>query len=95
MNQKELRTTFAHPTRELSVEDVEQAQRHYRDATARGKALGFASNYSRRYRWKSVRFSLQLCKCCMTGRCTRRAAWCDRRVSRDSSAPLAAERQAV
>ena len=32
MNQKELRTTFAHPTPELPVEDVERAQQHYRDA---------------------------------------------------------------
>ena len=32
MNQKELRTRFAHPTPELPVEDVERAQRHYRDA---------------------------------------------------------------
>ena len=32
MNQKALRTTFAHPTPELPVEDVERAQRHYRDA---------------------------------------------------------------
>jgi predicted enzyme related to lactoylglutathione lyase len=32
MNQKQLRTKLAHPTPELPVEDVEQAQRHYRDA---------------------------------------------------------------
>lgn len=32
MNQKELRTTFGHPTPELPVADVERAQRHYRDA---------------------------------------------------------------
>jgi uncharacterized glyoxalase superfamily protein PhnB len=32
VTQKELRTTFAHPTPELPVEDVEQAQQHYRDA---------------------------------------------------------------
>ena len=32
MNQKALRTTFAHPTPELPVEDVERAQRHYCDA---------------------------------------------------------------
>ena len=32
MNQKQLRTTLAHPTPELPVEDVERAQQHYRDA---------------------------------------------------------------
>jgi predicted enzyme related to lactoylglutathione lyase len=32
VNQKALRTTFAHPTPELPVEDVERAQQHYRDA---------------------------------------------------------------
>ncbi len=32
MNQKQLRTTFSHPTPELPVEDVERAQQHYRDA---------------------------------------------------------------
>src|SRR5205823_5752192 len=32
VNQKQLRTTFAHPTPELPVEDVERAQQHYRDA---------------------------------------------------------------
>lgn len=32
MSQKGLRTTFAHPTPELPVEDVERAQQHYRDA---------------------------------------------------------------
>lgn len=32
MSQKAVRTTFAHPTPELPVEDVERAQRHYRDA---------------------------------------------------------------
>ena len=32
MNQKQLRTTFGHPTPELPVEDVERAQQHYRDA---------------------------------------------------------------
>ena len=32
MNQKPLRTTLAHPTPELPVEDVERAQQHYRDA---------------------------------------------------------------
>jgi uncharacterized glyoxalase superfamily protein PhnB len=31
MNQKPLRTPFAHPTPELPVEDVERAQRHYHD----------------------------------------------------------------
>ena len=31
MNQKELRTTFSHPTPELPVADVERAQQHYRD----------------------------------------------------------------
>ena len=31
MNQKELRTTFGHPTPELPVADVERAQEHYRD----------------------------------------------------------------
>lgn len=36
MNEKELRTTFGHPTPELPVADVERAQHHYRDA------LGFA-----------------------------------------------------
>lgn len=30
MKQKLLRTTFAHPTPELPVEDVERAQQHYR-----------------------------------------------------------------
>jgi uncharacterized glyoxalase superfamily protein PhnB len=32
VNQKELRTTFSHPTPELPVTDVERAQQHYRDA---------------------------------------------------------------
>ncbi len=32
MNQKELRTTFSHPTPELLVTDVERAQQYYRDA---------------------------------------------------------------
>jgi uncharacterized glyoxalase superfamily protein PhnB len=32
MNQKRLLATFAHPTPELPVEDVERAQQHYRDA---------------------------------------------------------------
>src|SRR5205823_13408727 len=32
VNQKEMRTTLAHPTPELPVEDVERAQQHYRDA---------------------------------------------------------------
>jgi uncharacterized glyoxalase superfamily protein PhnB len=32
VNQEQLRTTLAHPTPELPVEDVERAQRHYRDA---------------------------------------------------------------
>ena len=32
MNEKPLRTTLAHPTPELPVEDIERAQRHYRDA---------------------------------------------------------------
>jgi hypothetical protein len=32
MTDKELHTTFAHPTPELPVEDVERAQQHYRDA---------------------------------------------------------------
>src|SRR4051794_20640763 len=32
VNQNPLRTTLAHPTPELPVEDVERAQRHYRDA---------------------------------------------------------------
>jgi uncharacterized glyoxalase superfamily protein PhnB len=32
VKQKELRTTFSHPTPELPVADVERAQRHYRDA---------------------------------------------------------------
>jgi catechol 2,3-dioxygenase-like lactoylglutathione lyase family enzyme len=32
VNQKQLLTTFAHPTPELPVEDVERAQHHYRDA---------------------------------------------------------------
>ena len=32
MNQKELRTTFSHPTPELPVADVERAQQYYRDA---------------------------------------------------------------
>ncbi len=32
MNQNQLRTTFAHPTPELPVVDVERAQQHYRDA---------------------------------------------------------------
>ena len=32
MTQKQLRTTFAPPTPELPVEDVERAQQHYRDA---------------------------------------------------------------
>ena len=32
MNQRELRTTFSHPTPELPVTDVERAQQHYRDA---------------------------------------------------------------
>lgn len=31
MSQKELRTTFNHPTPELPVADVERAQQHYRD----------------------------------------------------------------
>lgn len=31
MSQEELRTKFGHPTPELPVEDVERAQRHYRD----------------------------------------------------------------
>jgi hypothetical protein len=31
MDHKALRTTFAHPTPELPVEDVERAQQHYRD----------------------------------------------------------------
>jgi predicted enzyme related to lactoylglutathione lyase len=31
VNQKELRTTFNHPTPELPVTDVERAQQHYRD----------------------------------------------------------------
>jgi predicted enzyme related to lactoylglutathione lyase len=32
MSQKQLRTTFAQPTPELPVEDVERAQQHYHDA---------------------------------------------------------------
>lgn len=32
MNDKNLRTTFNHPTPELPVADVERAQEHYRDA---------------------------------------------------------------
>jgi hypothetical protein len=32
VNQKPLRTTLAHPTPELPVEDVERAQQHCRDA---------------------------------------------------------------
>ena len=32
VDQKALRTTFAPPTPELPVEDVERAQQHYRDA---------------------------------------------------------------
>jgi len=32
VNPEGVRTTFAHPTPELPVEDVERAQRHYRDA---------------------------------------------------------------
>ena len=32
MNEEGVRTTFAHFTPELPVEDVEMAQRHYRDA---------------------------------------------------------------
>src|SRR5947208_3612586 len=32
VNQKQLRTTLAHPTPELPVEDVARAQQHYRDA---------------------------------------------------------------
>jgi Bleomycin resistance protein-like N-terminal len=32
VNQKELQTTFSHPTPELPVVDVERAQQHYRDA---------------------------------------------------------------
>ena len=32
MTQRELRTTFNHPTPELPVADVERAQLHYRDA---------------------------------------------------------------
>ena len=32
MNQQPMRTTLAHPTPELPVEDVERAQQHYRDA---------------------------------------------------------------
>jgi hypothetical protein len=32
VNQKQLQTTFGHPTPELPVEDVERAQQHYRDA---------------------------------------------------------------
>ena len=32
MNQKESRAKLSHPTPELPVEDVERAQRHYRDA---------------------------------------------------------------
>lgn len=31
MNQKELRTTFSHPTPELPVADVERSQQYYRD----------------------------------------------------------------
>jgi len=31
MNQRESRAKFSHPTPELPVEDVERAQRHYRD----------------------------------------------------------------
>lgn len=41
MNRKELRTTFDHPTPELPVEDVERAQRHYRDAL--GFEIGWLS----------------------------------------------------
>jgi uncharacterized glyoxalase superfamily protein PhnB len=32
VNQNQVRTTLAHPTPELPVEDVERAQQHYRDA---------------------------------------------------------------
>jgi len=32
VNEEGVRTTFAHPTPELPVEDVERAQQHYRDA---------------------------------------------------------------
>ena len=32
MKQKELQTTFGHPTPELPVRDVEKAQQHYREA---------------------------------------------------------------
>ncbi len=50
MNQKELRTTFGHPTPELPVADVERAQQHYRDALGfeilwlyHGKEIGAVS----------------------------------------------------
>ena len=39
MSQKQLRTTFSHPTPELPVADVERAQQHYRDV------LGFEINW--------------------------------------------------
>lgn len=39
MSERELRTTFGHPTPELPVADVERAQEHYRDA------LGFEINW--------------------------------------------------
>src|SRR5206468_8994110 len=41
VNQKQLRTTLAHPTPELPVEDVERAQQHYRDAL--GFEIGWLS----------------------------------------------------
>ena len=39
MSEKQLRTTFSHPTPELPMVDVERAQQHYRDA------LGFEINW--------------------------------------------------
>jgi predicted enzyme related to lactoylglutathione lyase len=41
VNRKPSRTIFAHPTPELPVEDVERAQRHYRDAL--GFEIGWLS----------------------------------------------------
>ena len=52
MNQQPLRTTLAHPTPELPVEDVERAQQHYRDA------LGFEIGWLEKKPWGLRQFTV-------------------------------------
>jgi hypothetical protein len=41
VNQKQLRTTLAHPTPELPVENVERAQEHYRATRSASRLVGY------------------------------------------------------